>query len=38
MTYELADPRGPIKGVMQMSSQPEILNDFRTGLNTTLFR
>lgn len=36
--YVQEDPRLPYRGAKIMSSQPQFLRDFSTGLNTTMFR
>lgn len=38
MTYFEENPRMPYRGAKIMSSQPQFLNDFSTGLNTTAFQ
>ena len=37
MRYFQEDPKLPYRGAKIMSSQPELLLDFTTGLNTTMF-
>lgn len=36
--YFQENPRIPYRGAKIMSSQPQFLRDFDTGLNTTMFR
>lgn len=38
LQYVQEDPRLPYRGAKIMSSQPEFLKDFSTGLNTTMFK
>jgi len=36
--YFQENPKLPYRGAKIMSSQPEFLQDFETGLNTTMFQ